>query len=79
MQINLLARTSHGDQPASKLSLKKETLRQLTSGELRQAAGGGTSISLTPSTSVASGTSVIHPTTSISPSTSAVGSSVSAH
>jgi hypothetical protein len=53
-----------------KLSLRKETLRQLTDGELRHVAGGGLSISLTPSASVSASTSFT-PSTSASPSTSA--------
>jgi hypothetical protein len=57
-------------QETRKLSLNKETLRQLTDGELRQVAGGGLSISLTPSTSVTPSTSLT-PSTSASPSTSA--------
>jgi|SRR5579871_714513 len=56
-----------------KLTLKKETLRQLTGGELRMVAGGGASaVSLSPSTKqsgtsvISSGTSVILPSTSAS-------------
>jgi hypothetical protein len=62
------------NQQPRKLSLKKETLRQLTDGQLRQVAGGGVSISIRPSTSISpsssmsSGTSVISPSTSANPS-----------
>ncbi len=60
---------------ARKLTLKKETLRQLTGGELRMVAGGGASgVSLSPSTKL-SGTSVISSGTSvIAPSTSGAAS-----
>jgi len=56
-----------------KLVLKKETLRQLTEGELRYVAGGGTVISLSPSTRQSgsislSGTSVLGGNTSLNPS-----------
>jgi len=53
------------DQPR-KLTLKKETLRELTSSELRRVAGGG-SISLNPSggSVISSGTSVISSGTSV--------------
>ena len=56
-----------------KLALKKETLRQLTNGELRHVAGGGSLVSLAPSTlksgSISlSGTSVISGNTSLNPS-----------
>jgi hypothetical protein len=57
-----------------RLALNKETLRQLTDGELRHVAGGGTVISLSPSTrqsgsiSLSSGTSVISGNTSLNPS-----------
>ena len=56
-----------------KLALKKETLRQLANGELRQVAGGGSLVSLTPSTRQSgsislSGTPVISGNTSLNPS-----------
>ena len=58
-----------------KLTLKKETLRQLTDGELHRVAGGAVStISVSPSTRqsgtsvVSSGTSVISVSTSANPS-----------
>jgi hypothetical protein len=55
-----------------KLQLKKETLRQLTDGELRRVGGGGvSSVSLSPSVHQSSGTSVISPSTSILSGTSA--------
>jgi hypothetical protein len=65
--------TSHSssDQQSSsrKLGLKKETLRQLTDGELRQVAGGnpsGGSAVISSGTSViSSGTSVISSGTSV--------------
>jgi nucleoside permease NupC len=60
----------YGDQSAHtrKLTLKKETLRQLTDGELHMVAGGGVStvsVSLSPSTRISPSTSVITPSTSI--------------
>ena len=70
MQISFLARTSQSDQPSGKLSLKKETLRQLTDGELRMAAGGGSIVSLTPSVSVISGSTSTMPSVSLTPSVS---------
>jgi len=69
------------DQPR-KLSLRKETLRELTSSELRRVAGGagvlnpsGGSVSISSGTSViSSGTSVISSGTSvIAPSGGRVG------
>ena len=58
-----------------KLALKKETLRQLTDGELRQVAGGGASISLSISTRQSSGTSVISNTSLIGGSTTSANPS----
>jgi hypothetical protein len=60
----------HGDKSAHarKLTLKKETLRQLTDGELQMVAGGGVStvsVSLSPSTKISPSTSVISPSTSV--------------
>ncbi|HEY1292270.1 MAG TPA: class I lanthipeptide [Chloroflexota bacterium] len=74
MQIKFLARGADSDHQAGsrKLSLKKETLRQLTDGELRLAAGGGSVVSLSPSTIPASGTSTVRGNTSMSPSTGPV-------
>jgi len=62
MLLNLQHRSDQPAQPR-KLMLKKETLRQLTDGELRLVAGGalaGTSV-----ISVSSGTSVISSGTSV--------------
>jgi len=70
MQFSFLSHRSDEQTSTRKLSLKKETLRQLTDGELRLAAGGG-SILLSPSTSI------ISPSTSMPPSTSVIGGSVS--
>lgn len=57
------------DQQTRRLSLRKETLRQLTEGQLRQVAGGVVSVSIRPVTSITPSTS-ISPSTSITPSTS---------
>jgi hypothetical protein len=62
----------HGDTSAQtrKLTLKKETLRQLTDGELQLVAGGGLStvstapVSLSPSTRL-SNTSLVSGSTSV--------------
>ena len=69
MQISFLARTRDVES-TRKLSLKKETLRQLTDGELRMAAGGGSIVSLTPSVSVISGSTSTMPSVSLTPSVS---------
>ena len=60
----------HGDKSAQtrKLTLKKETLRQLTDGDLQMIAGGGVStvsVSLSPSTKISPSTSVVSPSTSV--------------
>jgi len=60
----------HGDKSGHtrKLALKKETLRQLTDGELQMVAGGGVStvsVSLSPSTKITPSTSVVSPSTSV--------------
>jgi len=72
-------RDSTDDVATHKLALKKETLRQLTDGELRRVAGGAsTSISAAPSTRQSSGTSVISSGTSvISSGTSVISSGTS--
>jgi len=69
VQISFLARTRDVES-TRKLSLKKETLRQLTDGELRLAAGGGSIVSLTPSVSVISGSTSTMPSVSLTPSVS---------
>jgi len=69
VQISFLARTRDVES-TRKLSLKKETLRQLTDGELRMAAGGGSIVSLTPSVSVISGSTSTMPSVSLTPSVS---------
>ena len=75
MQFTLHRGQSSTDLPR-KLSFKKETLRQLTDGELRQVAGGGTSASASASSgtsAISSGTSVIAPSTSVqSPGSSVI-------
>lgn len=67
--MQLMNHTS-SDQQSRKLALKKETLRQLTDGELRRVGGGnpsgGSVVSVSSGTSViSSGTSVISSGTSV--------------
>jgi hypothetical protein len=67
--------TSDQHSPSRKLALKKETLRQLTNGELRRVAGGNPSGG---SAAISSGTSVISSGTSvISSGTSVISVSIS--
>jgi hypothetical protein len=69
-------RSSDQQSSSLKLALKKETLRQLTDGDLRRVAGGN--LSGTSVISVSSGTSVISSGTSvISSGTSVI--SISGH
>jgi hypothetical protein len=73
MQFSLQSTIHSISEQPRKLTLKKETLRQLTNGELRQVAGGAAS-----SVSASSGTSVISSGTSvISSGTSVISVSVS--
>jgi hypothetical protein len=77
MQINFLARDRQGDNTAGprKLSVRKETLRRLTDGQLRQAAGGS-GISAFAATSACYSTSCGLSTT---PRGSVVGTSIAMH
>ena len=70
--MDILTTTRHSIDQPRKLSLKKETLRELTSSELRQVAGGSLSLNPSGGSIISSGTSVISSGTSvIAPSTSA--------
>jgi hypothetical protein len=68
--VQLMSVSNDQQSPSRKLALKRETLRQLTDGELRHVAGGnpsgGSAVSVSSGTSViSSGTSVISSGTSV--------------